>query len=77
MLSAFLLVMISLSSDEVMLVASTFLESSPRLVGHHRPCSRDCRRGCVADAQGGAVYHLLAVVELSKFWSTLRVVPYR
>ena len=51
MLSAFLQVMISLSSDEVMLIASTFLESSPWLVGHHQPCSRVCRRGWVARAQ--------------------------
>ena len=45
MISAFLQVMISLSSDEVMLVASTFLEPSPWFVGHHRPCSRDCLSG--------------------------------
>ena len=31
--------MISLSSDEVMLIASAFLESSLWLAGDHRPCS--------------------------------------
>ena len=52
MLSAFLQVMISLSSDEVMPVASTFLESSPWLVGHHQPCSRVCRHGSAITTLG-------------------------
>ena len=76
--------MISLSSDEVMLDdASTFLESSPWLVvtlleplSHHRPGIGDCRRDSTADAQRRAVYPLIDVVQLSKFWSTLRVIPY-
>ena len=75
--------MISLSSDEVMLVPSTFLESSPWLVvtlpeplSHHRPCSGDCRKNsyCRSDAQRRAVYPLIDVVQLSKFWRALRVV---
>ena len=67
--------MISLSGDQVMLVASTFLESSPWLVGHHRPY--------IIETAGGAGWHAPRgaclpsdVYSLSKFWSTLKVVPY-
>ena len=68
--------MISLSSDKVMLVASVFLESSLWLAGDHRPCS--------LETAGGAEWHVPRgaclpsnVYSLPKFWSTLRVVPYR
>ena len=68
--------MISLSSDKVMLLASAFLESSLWLAGDHRPWS--------LDTAGRAEWHgprgvclSSDVYSLSKFWSTLRVVPYR
>ena len=37
--------MITLSSDKVMLIASTFLESSSWLVVNHRPCSIETAGG--------------------------------
>ena len=54
MLSALLLVMISLSSDKVMLVASAFLESSLWLTGDHRLCSIETAGGAGWHAPRGA-----------------------
>ena len=73
--------MISLSSDEVMLIESTFLESSPwSLVTLLEPLSvrqQDTVHGTrKTDAQMRAAYPLIDVVQLNKHCSTLRVVPY-
>ena len=74
-------VMISLSSDEVMLVASTFLESSTwllvMLLESLSLCQQDTAgRTLKTDAQIRAVYPLIDVVQLTKNCSTLRVVTY-
>ena len=65
--------MISLSSDEVMLVASTFLESTPWLLvtwleplSLRRPCSGDCRWDCITDAQRCCIHSMIGVVKLNK-----------
>ena len=73
--------MISMSSDEVMLVASTFLKSSLcLLVTLLEPLSlrqQDTAGGTLkTDAQRCAAYPLINVVKLNKYCSTLRVVPY-
>ena len=73
--------MVSLSSDEVMLVASMLLESSPwLLVTLLEPLSL-----APADTAGGTLktdtlrriaYPLIDVIQLNKNCSTLKVVPY-
>ena len=68
--------MISLSSDKVMLVASEFLELSLWLVVDHRPCSIETAGEAGWHAPRGACLPS-DVYSLSKFWSTLMVVPYR
>ena len=74
-------VMISSSSDEVMLIASMFLESSPwLLVTLLEPLSlppADTAGGTLkTDTQRRIAYPIIDVVQLNKNCSTLRVVPY-